>query len=485
MASPKTDILIIGGGVAGLSIARELSRYELDIMLVEKEADVGWGQTKASYAICHPGARWAPRTLAQAMIARSNQCLARLIDELDIDFDRSGELVLAFNDGEKAALEVMKAQGEHISVEGLEILSKDEIRRLEPRVNSSAIAALHLPTAGVFNPFDLVIAFFENAGENGVRILTETVVTGIATERRGFIIETDQEEIRATRVINAAGLHAEEIASMVGANDFRISYATKATCFLLDKTLAKSVHRIITGMADLKSFTKFKLLMPTYGGNLLMYTPISAPARGIDDRALEEGILDMTVKSVRSLVPELNLENNIITAFSGLSARNDRNDFIIEASPKVPTFVNVALPPPGITCSPMIGIRVAEILKESGLELQKKRDFNPYRRRIQPPRDLSAPRIGELLKQDPGYGRVVCRCEKVTEGEMVDAVRRGASTLDGIKFRTRAGMGRCQGNYCTSRISRILARALSQPVEHMTKKGPGSDLLLHEGVNWT
>jgi glycerol-3-phosphate dehydrogenase len=479
----EADVLIIGGGIAGISVARELSKYELDVVLVEKEADVGWGQTKASYAICHPGVRWAPGTLAQALIARSNQILAQLVDDLDIDFTRSGELVLAFNDDEKAAIKAMKEQGEHISIDGLEILSGDEIRRLEPSTNPSAVAALYLPTAGFFNPFDMVFAFCENARENGVKIFTETGVTGIAPERGGFIIETDQGEIRATRVINAAGLHAEVIASMVGADNFRVSYATKATCFILDKTLANRFQRIITGIADLKSFAKFKLLMPTYGGNLLMYTPLSLPAGGIDDRALEEGALEMTVKSVRVLVPDLDFERNVITAFSGLTARNDRNDFIIEASAKYPTFVNVVLTPPGITCSPIIGIRVAEILKENGLELHKKKDFNPCRRRIQPPRDLSETRIRELLEQDPGFGRVVCRCEKVTEGEIVKAVHRGASTLDGLKFRTRAGMGRCQGNYCTPRVSRILAGELNQPMEDMTKRGPGSNLLLKEASN--
>ena len=193
----KTDVLIIGAGIAGCSIARELSKYELDVTLVEKEVDVGWGQTKASYAICHPGARWAPGTLAQEMIAESNSIIDQLVDDLDIDFRRLGELILAFNDEELGCLKAIKKQGEHIHIEGLEIIDKDEIQRLEPSVNPDAMAALHMPTAGIFNPFELVHAFYENARENGVSMLMGTEVTAILQEKGEFKVETDQNEIQA------------------------------------------------------------------------------------------------------------------------------------------------------------------------------------------------------------------------------------------------------------------------------------------------
>jgi len=448
------------------------------VTLVEKEVDVGWGQTKASYAICHPGARWAPGTLAQEMIAASNQVIDRLIDDLDVNFRRLGELVLAFNEEELECLKAIKKQGKHIHIERLEIVDKTELQRLEPNVNPAAIAALYMPMAGIFNPFELVQAFYENARENGVNILLGTEVTEIVREKGKFKVETDQNEIQATYVVNAAGLHAAKIAEMVGADNFKVSYATKGSCFVLDNCMGDIVNHIVTGLVDLQSFTRFKLVMPTYAGNILIYTPISEPAHGIDDRAVEKRALDLTLESARSLVPDMNFERYIISSFSGLTARNDRGDFIIETADPYSGFVNVALPPPGLTCSPVIGQKVAGILKKYGLVLIEKLNFNPHRRGINSLRASSSPKIRELLRQDPRYGKVVCRCEKVTEAEIIDAVQRGATTLDGVKFRTRAGMGRCQGNFCGPQSASILARELDQPLETITKNGPGSSYVI-------
>jgi len=473
--SSKVDVVIIGGGIAGTAIARELSKYELDVILVEKEVDVGWGQTKASYAICHPGARWAPGTLAQEILAASNQIIDQLIDDLDVGFKRPGELILAFNGEELECLKAIKKQGEHIQIKGLEIIDQNEIQRLEPNVNPAAIAALYMPTAGIFNPFELVYAFYENARENGVNTLMGTQVMKIVREKGKFKVETDRNEIQTTYVVNAAGLHAAKIASMAGADNFKVSYATKGSCFILDNCMGNIVNHIVTGLVDLQSFTRFKLVMPTYAGNILLYTPISEPAHGIDDRAVEKRAHGLTMESARSLVPDVDFERYIIASFSGLTARNDRGDFIIEASDKYRGFVNVALPPPGLTCSPVIGKRVAEILKKNGLVLVEKSDFNPHRRGISSLRASSSPAIKELIRQDPRYGKVVCRCENVTEAEIMDAVRRGASTLDGVKFRTRAGMGRCQGNFCGPQTACLLAKALNRKLETITKKGPASN----------
>lgn len=476
--SSKADVLIIGGGIAGTAIARELSKYELDVTLVEKEVDVGWGQTKASYAICHPGARWAPGTLAQEMIAESNQVIDPLIDDLNVDFRRVGELILAFNDDELECLKAIKKQGEHIYIERLELVDKNEIQRLEPNANPAAVAALYMPTAGIFNPFELVYAFYENARDNGVNMLMGTKVTHIVEEKEKFKVETDQNEIQATYVVNAAGLHAARIAQMVGADNFKVSYATKGSSFIIDACMQNTINHIVTGLADLRSFTRFKLVMPTYAGNILIYTSISEPAHGIDDRAVEKRAFDLTLESAQSLIPDVDFERHIISSFSGLTARNDRGDFIIEAAGKYRGFVNVALPPPGLTCSPVIGNRVAGILKENGLVLIEKPDFNPHRKGTNSLRASSSTKIRELLRQDPRYGKVVCRCEKVTEAEIIDAIQRGASTLDGVKFRTRAGMGRCQGNFCGPQSACILARELDQPFETITKKGPGSGYVI-------
>ncbi|MBW1705393.1 MAG: FAD-dependent oxidoreductase [Deltaproteobacteria bacterium] len=479
--SKKTDVLIIGGGISGISVSRELSKHNLDVTLVEKEADVGWGQTKASYANRHPGARWTPGTLAQQMIAEANQVMDQLIEDLDIEFRRSGELVLAFNKEELESLKTMKKQAEHINVEGLEIIGPDEIKRMEPNVNSAAIAALYMPTAGVFNPFEQVLALYENARENGVQMILGTEVTGIIPENGKFIVETNRDEIRAGYIVNAAGLFAERIAKMAGADSFKIRYDTKSTCIILDPLLGNIVQHIVSGVNDLKVFVRYKLVTPTFDDKILLYTTFPEPAKGIEDRAVEKRMIDLTIESAKVLVPDVDFEKNIVASFSGLTARNDRGDFIIEASEKLPTFVNVALPPPGITCSPAIGKRVVNILKDNGLRLREKMNFNPYRKSIKSLRGSSPMQVRDLIGKDPCYGNVVCRCETVTEGEIAEAVKRGATTLDGVKFRTRAGMGRCQANFCGSKVTDILAREQNQSFENITKKGRHSNYINQKG----
>jgi glycerol-3-phosphate dehydrogenase len=475
--SIKIDVAIIGGGIAGLSIARELSRYELEVMLIEKGADVGWGQTKASYAICHPGARWAQGTLAQRMMVESHRVWNQLVEELDIELRRIGELVLAFNETDLHYIRTLKEQGEKNGIPGLEILDRNETLRLEPHVNPTVLAALHMPTAGVFNPFELVFAYFENARANGVLMLIGSEVKGIHPENGGFLVETQDRAIRAGFVVNASGLFAEKMAHMVGADDFRISCETKSTCLILDRCVGDLVSHIVTGVADPKAFSRFKVVMPTFHGNLLLYTPIPQPSSGIEDRAVEKRALDLTLQTAKQLTTGIDFEPHVIASFSGLTARNSRGDFIIEASQRHPAFVNVALPPPGITCSPAIGRQAVEVLRMSGLRLTEKARFNPYRKKMKRIRGSSLTEAAELVRPDSRYGHIVCRCESVSEAEIVEAIQRGATTLDGIKFRTRAGMGRCQSNFCGSEVAAILARESHQPYEKVTKSGPGSSYL--------
>jgi len=479
--SKSTDVLIIGGGIAGVSIARELSRYELDVVLVEKEEDLGWGQTKASYAICHPGARWAGGSLAQRMMSESHRMWDQMVEDLDIDFARIGELVLAFNEEELRYIHALKRQGEQNRIKDLYILDRNETRRLEPHVNPVVLAALHLPSAGVFNAFELVFAFSENARMNGVKIFLGTEVTGIIPGKEGFTVETIKDAIHTRYLVNAAGLHAAKVAQMAGARNFDISYETKSTCLIVDRCLGDHVKHIVTGVADAKAFSRFKLVMPTFHRNLLLYTPIPEPAKGIEDRATEKRALDVTLKNVGLLSKDIDFQTHIIASFSALTARNNRGDFIIEMSESHPGLVNVALPPPGITSSPAVGKRVVEILRNAGLRLVERSDFNPYRKAMKRIRDLSPSGLVDLVRQDPHHGHVVCRCEKVSKGEIIEAIKRGATTVDGVKFRTRAGMGRCQSNYCSPEVADILAKELGVPFEKVTKKGPGSEYVLGKG----
>jgi glycerol-3-phosphate dehydrogenase len=473
----KTQVLIIGGGIAGTSIARELSRYDCDVLLVEKEADIGGGQTKLSYAIRHPGVRWPPESLTHRLIVQSNRNFDRLIQELDIDFNNCGELVLAFNDQEVKLLQLLKRRGEAIGLPGLEIFDGSKIRDIEPSASAKALAGLYMPSAGVFNPFDLAYAFCESAMANGVRVLMDAKVVAIEPAKNGFVVETEKGEIETAFIVNAAGLFAQKIAQMVDAEDFTIDYSTKATCFVLDRSVGDRVNSIVTGFTNHSDLHRFKAVIPTFGGNLLLYTPIPEPSRGIDDHEVEARCLRMTCDSLSTLIPEFDFENHIISSFSGVTARNDRGAFIIESSRKHHHFIHAALPPPGITCSPGVGIKVVELLKKSGLVLKEKTIFNPYRKRIRATRNASPEQMAQWVVENQRYGHIVCRCEKVTEGEIEEAVLRGATTLDGVKFRTRAGMGTCQGNFCMAPLIELLSHSMQCPVEAVTKKGKGSHIL--------
>lgn len=470
----ETDVLIIGAGIAGLSIARELSKYDVKVTVVEKEPDVGWGQSKVTYGIRHPGSRWPHGSLAQRMIYESQKMWDRLIEELEIEFRLTGELVVAFTDEEVAYIYALKAQGEKNGVEGLEILKRDAVVELEPHVNPTVCAALYKKTAGVFNPFEVISAFYENSLANGVEFHLETEVAWIAIEKSKFLVGTNKGDFIAKCVVNAAGLSAQKIAEMIGDESFKISFETKSTCVILDRFLGRKVRHIIAGIPDVKSFLRFSLVVPTYHHNLLIYTPIPEPARGINDRDVERRALEATLRHSRSLVRDLDFENHILTAFSGVTARNNRGDLIIEASQKHPAFIHVALPPPGLTSAPAVAKRVVELIKNGGLSLKKKPDFDPVRKAIKRIRSELPHSWHELLKDDHRYGRIVCRCEKISEAEIVDAIRRGATTLDGVKFRTRAGMGRCQGNFCACEIAEILSRELHRPYQAITKKGRNS-----------
>ena len=309
----------------------------------------------------------------------------------------------------------------------------------------------------------------------------EISVNGIVSEKGGFIIETQQGTIQAGAIVNAAGLFADKIAEMAGVDDFKITYDTKGSCLILDTLLGDIVHHIVTALNDPEAFLRYKLVTPTFHEKILIYNSFPEPAKGIEDRSVPKRLFDVTIEGAKTLVPDVDFEQYVIASYSAIAARNDRGDFIIEASGRNPNFIQAAIPPPGLMCSPAVSKRVVDLLKNNGLEMEKKRDFNPYRKGIRSLRRLSSTGIGELVKEDPRNGRVVCRCEKVTEGEIVEAVRRGATTLDGIKFRTRACMGRCQTNYCGPEITGILARELKQPFSSIIKKGRSSNVISGTG----
>ncbi|MCG0275404.1 MAG: NAD(P)/FAD-dependent oxidoreductase [Thermosediminibacteraceae bacterium] len=470
------DVVIIGGGVVGCMIARELSRYQLKTVLLEKEDDVASGTSKANSAIVHAGYDPKPGTLKAKLNVRGNPLFDKICSELDVPFKRIGSLVVSLTEEEDRVLEELLERGKKNGVPGLKIINREELLKMEPNVNKKARAALYAPTAGIICPYELTIALAENACQNGVEIKLNSKVVGIKVVNNGELaVMTPTETIHTRYVINAAGLYADEISKMAGAEEYRIT-PRKGEYLLFDKRFGNIVNRIIFPTPS--KISKGILVCPTVDGNFFI-GPNSNDVTEKDDVAVTPEGIEEIIKGAQKLVPELPL-NHVITSFAGLRAVSDTDDFIIGASKKVRGFINVGgIQSPGLSAAPAIAEMVLEILKEEGLSLKEKRDYNPERPRVYKFRQMNNEERRELIRKNPAYGRVICRCETVTEGEIIDAIRRpvGARSLDAVKRRTRAGMGRCQGGFCSPRVIEILSRELGISPLEITKCGCGSEIL--------
>ncbi|TYP58845.1 NAD(P)/FAD-dependent oxidoreductase [Thermosediminibacter litoriperuensis] len=470
------DVVIIGGGVVGCMIARELSRYQLKTVLLEKEDDVASGTSKANSAIIHAGYDAKPGTLKAKLNVRGNPLFDKICSELDVPFKRIGSLVVALNEEEVKVLEELLQRGKTNGVPGLEIINREKLMEMEPNISREARAALYAPTAGIVCPYELTIALAENASRNGVEIKLNSPVLSIGVENGEVLaVRTPGETIYTRYVVNAAGLFADEISRMAGAEDYRIT-PRKGEYLIFDRRFGGIVNTAIFPTPT--KISKGILVCPTVDGNFFI-GPNSNDVREKDDVAVTQQGIEEIIKSARKLVPELPLKH-VIASFAGLRAVSNTDDFVIGASKKVKGFINVGgIQSPGLSSAPAIAEMVVGILKEEGLELKEKSDYNPERPQIFKFRRLSCQEKRELIRRNPAYGRVICRCETVTEGEIIDAIRRpvGARSLDAVKRRTRAGMGRCQGGFCSPRVVEILARELGIDPLEVTKCGSGSEIL--------
>ncbi len=470
-----TDVAIIGAGVIGCAIARELSRYALSICILEKGADVAVGSSKANSGIVHAGYDALPGSNKAIYNARGSAKFPALVEELDVPYRRNGSLVVAFSEEDAPRLEALLTNGKANGIQGLSLIDGTAARALCPSLSPEVCAALYAETAAVVCPYELTAAFAENAVKNGASFRFNAEVSAIVRIDGGWRLTlAGGETLDARLIINAAGVHADELNNLVSARKLRIIPRKGEYC-LFDKA--------VEGLAPLTIFQlptamgKGVLVTQTADGNLL----VGPTATDITDKAEPETTregLEYVLKTGALSVGPLP-ERQIITAFAGLRAHLESDDFEIGEAPDAEGFINVAgIESPGLSASPAIGEAVALLAAEK-LGAVKKADFDPTRRGIPRFRELSNAERSRLIAVDPAYGRVVCRCETVTEAEIVEAIRRspGAKTLDGVKRRTRAGMGRCQAGFCTPRMLELLERELDLPREKLTKSGGGSSLL--------
>jgi glycerol-3-phosphate dehydrogenase len=469
------DVIIVGAGVIGCGIARELSKYNLKVCVLDKGEDVSIGTSKANSAIVHAGFDAKPGSLKGKLNIKGNAMFDKLAKELDFPFKRIGSLVLCFNEEDLKDLEKLKEQGEQNGVLGLEIIRKEKLREMEPNISEQVVAALHAPTGGIVCPYEMTIALAENAYKNGVEFKFEMEVEAIEKGNNGYIVKTNKEELAAKLIINAAGLHSDEINNMVSANKIHIIPRKGEYC-LFDKAVGDMINRTIFQLPS--KMGKGILVTPTVDGNML----IGPNALDIEDKydltTSELGLAEIVQKARRS-VKEIPM-NQVITSFSGLRAHSDKDDFIIGEAEDVENFINVVgIESPGLSSAPAIAEMVEKIVIDK-LSPEKYEGFNPIRKGIPKFREMNNEERKEIIAKIPQYGKIVCRCETVTEGEILDAIRRplGAKDLDGVKRRTRAGMGRCQAGFCSARILNILARELNVDLIEITKFGGNSTLLV-------
>jgi glycerol-3-phosphate dehydrogenase len=462
------DVVVIGGGVVGCAVARWLTRYRIDVALIEREVEVGFGTSKANSGIIHGGHHTSPGTVKGDLVWRGNQMWQKLATELGFGFFQNGDLTVAFDDDQLQTLEEIEATGTERGVTGLELWGPGRIHREEPNLSTEALAALHGPTAAVVNPYEACFALIDNAVDNGLHLIVGRPVTAITPEGSHFVVHVGDERIATRFVVNAAGLYADRICQMVGI-DLPIR-ARKGEEYLLDKRLAGIVRRTIFPCPTPTS--KGILVIPTYDGTI-MVGPTASPVDDKTDLTTTRAGADEVFAMAQRLVPGIS-ERDCIAEFAGLRAVSPGDDFIIGPT-SVPGFINVAgIQSPGLTAAPAIAEDVVALLAASGLDLSPRSDLAPPAPRPVRVSELDLSELEGLSFSDPRYAHVVCRCEMVTEGEIADAIDRGARTLDGVKFRTRAGMGRCQGGFCTSRCMQLLADAQDLPLPEVTKRGPGT-----------
>lgn len=471
------DVAIIGCGIVGAATAYELSGYELSVVVLERENDVAQGTSKANSAIIHAGYDPEPGTVMAKLNVKGSLRTKELCQKLDVPYKQCGSLVIAFSEGEMDSISTLYERGLQNGVPDIAILDVEKVRQMEPALNQSVVGALHSPTAAIVSPWEFTLALAETAVRNGVELRLSTCVNGISKIDGGYRIHTTGGDFEARYVINAAGVHTDTIHNMVAKPTFKI-IPNRGEYYLLDKNEGSRVSKIIFQCPT--KVGKGTLVAPTVHGNLIV-GPNNELIDDAEDVATTAQGLAHIAQMARKSVPSVNLRESIRN-FSGVRAACDQDDFIIEEAEGAPGFIDLAgIKSPGLSAAPAIADMAVDLLRGCGLELKEKKRIIDTRRIVRF-KDLPTGEKMKLIRENPAYGRVICRCVTVTEGEILDAIHSPIPpcSLDGVKRRCNAGMGRCQGGFCGPKVLELLSRELGISPMQVLQDKAGTNILTGE-----
>lgn len=471
------DVVVIGAGVIGAMVARELSKYQLSVCVLEKENDVACGASKANSGIVHGGYDPVPGTLKASLNSEGVEMLFQAAQELHVPIKRNGSMVCGFCTEDEIVLEELYQQGIENRIPGLRLISGDEARQLEPNLSTQVTKVLHVTNAGIVCPYDLTISAIGNAMDNGVALRCNFQVNDISRENNEFVIKaTNGEKVSGKYVINCAGAYSDRIAQMIG-DDFFNVIPRAGEYMLLDRVEGDRVSHTLFQCPTKDG--KGILVSPTVDGNLLVGPTASRVISPEAKDTTPDGLATVECLAKKS-VPSIQFRQ-VITSFTGVRASEKNGEFILTASKNAPGFIHAgAIDSPGLTCCVSIAKYIIDLLNKQGIELIVKEAWNGTRKDMHAFRQMSDDEKNSYIKKYPSYGKVVCRCETVTEGEILDAIRTNppARDIDGVKRRTRSGMGRCQGGFCGPYVMELIAREHNIPLEAVTKNGGDSHMLI-------
>lgn len=471
------DIVIVGAGIIGGMLARELSRYNLNVCLLEKENDVAMGASRANSGIVHGGYDPVPGTLKAKLNAEGVELLFAAAKELNVPCIRNGSMVCAFSEAEEPLLKELYEQGQENGIPGLKILTGDEARQLEPALSGAVTKVLHVTNAGIVGPYELTLAAIGNAMDNGVALQCNFKVAGICRENDVFTVTAESgETVQSKFLVNCAGGYSDAVARMVGDDFFQV-IPRAGEYMLLDKAEGTRVSHTLFQCPTKEG--KGILVSPTVHGNLLV-GPTAAKVETPESRDTTSEGLTVVEKLASKSVPSVNFRQ-VITSFTGVRASETKGEFVLEASKCVPGMIHAgAIDSPGLTCCVSIAKYLVDMLQEQGLKLQEKKGWDGTREDPNAFREMTDDEKDAFIKAHPAYGKIVCRCETVSEGEILAAIRNNppARDVDGVKRRTRSGMGRCQGGFCGPYVMQLLAKEMGVPMEKVTKSGGDSAMVL-------